>query len=185
MKGCITTFSKVRFNVLNPERGDILIEDIAHALSLMTRANGHFSEFFSVAQHSIQCAKEAIARNYVPQVALACLLHDGSEAYLSDITRPVKQNMVMYLQIEEQLQNAIFEKFLGNVPKEEEAFLIKHIDDACLYYEFKHFMNEPIMLQEPIMMSEPVYDFVPMKEVEQEFLQLFHQLTEEIKEQKE
>ena len=92
--------------------------------------------------------------------------------------------MVMYLQIEEQLQNAIFEKFLGNVPKEEEAFLIKHIDDACLYYEFKHFMNEPIMLQEPIMMSEPVYDFVPMKEVEQEFLQLFHQLTEEIKEQK-
>ena len=61
MKGCITTFSKVRFNVLNPEQGDILIEDIAHALSLMTRANGHFSEFFSVAQHSIHCAKEAIA----------------------------------------------------------------------------------------------------------------------------
>lgn len=184
MKGCITTFSKVRFNVLDPDQGDILIEDIAHALSLMTRANGHFSDFFSVAQHSLQCAREAIARNYVPQVALACLLHDGSEAYLSDLTRPVKQNMVMYLQIEEQLQNAIYEKFLGEIPKEEEVILLKHIDDACLYYEFKHFMKEPIMLQEPIMMSDPVYDFVPMKEVEQEFLQLFHELTEQIKEQK-
>lgn len=184
MKGYITTFSKARFNVFNPDQKDILIEDIAHALSLMTRANGHFPEFFSVAQHSIQCAKEAIARNYVPQVALACLLHDASEAYLSDITRPVKQNMVMYLQIEEQLQNAIYERFLGGLPGDEESILIKHIDDACLYYEFKHFMKEPIMLQEPIMMSEPVYDFVQMKEVEQEFLQLYHQLIAEIKEQK-
>lgn len=183
MKGCITTFSKVRFDVLDPKPEDILIEDIAHALSLMTRANGHFSEFFSVAQHCLQCAKEALARNYVPQVVLACLLHDASEAYLSDITRPVKQNMVMYLQIEEQLQKAIYEKFLGSMPKEEHTQLIKSIDDACLYYEFKHFMEEPIMLDEPMMMNDLSYDFVPMKEVEQEFLQLFHRLEEEIKEQ--
>ena len=167
MKDCLTTYTKVQFNTFEPEEDKIRIEDIAHALSMMTRANGHFPEFFSVGQHSIQCCREAIARNYVPEVVLACLLHDASEAYLADITRPVKKNMTMYIQIEDQLQGMIYKKFLGFVPIGEEAELVKNIDDACLYYEFKHFMKEPIMLQEPIMMSDPVYDFVPIAEITQ------------------
>ena len=92
----ITTFSKVQMNPLCPKQEEIRIEDIAHAQSLMTRANGHFPEFYSVGQHSIACAREAIARNYSSRVVLACLLHDGSEAYLSDITRPVKGELSEY-----------------------------------------------------------------------------------------
>ncbi len=180
MMNGITTFTKVEFDTLNPRLEDIRIEDIAHALSLMTRANGHFPEFFSVAQHCIQCCKEALARNYVPQVALACLLHDASEAYLSDITRPVKKDMTMYLQIEEQLQNMIFEKFLGFVPNGEDADLVDNIDDACLYYEFDHFMDMQIYPIEPVMMSEVSYEFCPMKEIETEFLELFAKLRAEI-----
>ena len=126
-KDCLTTFSKVDFNTFEPEEDKIRIEDIAHALSMMTRANGHFPQFFSVGQHCIQCCREATARNYLPQTALACLLHDGSEAYLADITRPVKKNMTMYLQIEEQLQHMIYTKFLGYVPEGEEAELITNI----------------------------------------------------------
>ena len=68
MRDYITTYSKVKFEILNPREEDIRIEDIAHALSMLVRANGHFSEFFSVAQHCIQCAKEAMARNYVPRL---------------------------------------------------------------------------------------------------------------------
>ena len=112
MKDCMTTFTKVQFNTFEPEENKLRIEDIAHALSMMVRANGHFPEFFSVGQHCIQCCREAMARNYVPEVALACLLHDGSEAYLADVTRPVKKNMTMYLQIEEQLQNMIYKKHI-------------------------------------------------------------------------
>ena len=85
-------------NPLCPKQEEIRIEDIAHAQSLMTRANGHFPEFYSVGQHSIACAREAIARNYSSRVVLACLLHDGSEAYLSDITRPVKGELSEYRQ---------------------------------------------------------------------------------------
>lgn len=179
MKNGITTYTKVEFDTLNPRTEDIYIEDIAHALSLMTRANGHFPEFFSVAQHSIQCCREAMARNYTWEVALGCLLHDASEAYLSDITRPVKKNMTMYLQIEEQLQNLIYEKFLGFVPRGEIAELIANIDDACLYYEFDHYMDIKLTDASPLMVSAPVFSFVPMKEAEQEFLELFEKLKAE------
>lgn len=180
MKDTIMTYSKTRINTLDPNPDDILIEDIAHALSMMTRANGHFPQFFSIAQHSLQCAREAIARHYVPQLCMACLLHDGSEAFLSDITRPVKRNMTMYLQIEEYWQNCIYRKFVGDVPKKEEMVLIKNIDDACLYYEFKHFMDEEMFPVEPVMLSDLNYDFVPMKDVEEEFLDLYRELLQKM-----
>lgn len=180
MKSGIITQSKIQFDTLNPKMEDIQICDIAHALSMLTRANGHFPQFFSVGQHSIQCCREAMARNYVPQVSLACLLHDASEAYISDITRPVKRNMTMYLQIEEQLQNMIYEKFLGEIPKTEVASLVDNIDDGCLYYEFKHFMGMDMFDNAPFMVSELSYDFQPMQDVEEEFLELFDKLYHEI-----
>ncbi len=179
MKSGILTYSKIKFDTLDPKPENILIEDIAHALSMLTRANGHLPEFFSVGQHSIQCCREALARNYVPEVALACLLHDASEAYLSDITRPVKKDMTMYLQIEEQLQNMIYEKFLGSVPTGEAADLIDNIDDGCLYYEFYHFMDVKLYPVEPLMVSDLTYDFKPMKEVEEEFLALYEKISKE------
>lgn len=180
MKGCLTTYTKTSFNTFNPDEDKINIIDIAHALSMMTRANGHYPEFFSVGQHSIQCCKEAMKRNYVPELALACLLHDASEAYLADITRPVKKNMTMYLQIEEQLQNLIYSKYLDFVPQGEADILIKNIDDACLYYEFLYYMDEKLFAAEPVLMSEFTYEFQPMQEVEKEFLELFEQLIKQI-----
>ena len=63
MSNYITTYSKININPTKPKGEDILIEDVAHALSLICRANGHFKRFFSVAQHSINCCLEAKARN--------------------------------------------------------------------------------------------------------------------------
>ena len=82
----ITTVSGIHFYPLNPNPDDIDISDIAHALSLICRANGHFKYFYSVAQHCIACAEEAIERGYSLEVTLGCLLHDASEAYLCDVT---------------------------------------------------------------------------------------------------
>jgi len=110
----ITTFTGEDFTPLAPDEYKIHIEDIAHALSLMCRANGHFVRFFSVAQHSINCANEAKARGLSEKIQLACLLHDGSEAYLSDITKPVKKHLSKYIEIEKHLQDTIFNKFLEN-----------------------------------------------------------------------
>ena len=81
----ITTYTGVHFFPTRPDPDGVRIVDVAHALSLLCRGNGHVKTFFSVGQHCLHCAREALARNHSRRVALACLLHDASEAYLSDV----------------------------------------------------------------------------------------------------
>ena len=176
MADYIITSSKIHFTPLQPREEDIRIQDIAHALSLMTRANGHFPEFYSVAQHSIHCAEEAIAREYSNRVILACLLHDASESYLADITRPVKRNLKRYLEVEEVLQNVIFHKYLVRPLTREENDMVSSVDDALLYYEFYHYMEVELFETAPTIHSQPEFGTQGFREVEERFLELFLEL---------
>ena len=151
-------------------------QDIAHALSLMTRANGHFPVFYSVAQHSLDCAAMAQAEGRSSREVLACLLHDASEAYLSDITRPVKGCLPEYRRIEQVLQEMIYEKYLIAPPTEREREIVKRMDDTCLYYEFEHFTGEKLFDVAPQAAVLPEYRECPMREVEKKFLALFEKL---------
>ena len=171
----ITTANKIYFKPLEPEKEKIIIEDIANALSLMTRANGHFPEFYSVGQHCIGCYKEAVARGLGERIALICLLHDASEAYIADITRPVKKELKEYLVIEKCLQNAIYERFLGNLPTDAEMERVAEIDDTMLYHEFYHYMGEHLQKTPPMLVSRPIFTWRPFLEVEREYLQIFHE----------
>ena len=76
----IRTYTGRKFYPMDPQPDAIDIKDIAHALSLVCRGNGHVNRFFSVAQHCINCAMEAEARGCSQRVILACLIHDASEA---------------------------------------------------------------------------------------------------------
>src|ERR1017187_10636100 len=78
--GSITTFSGIHFWPLLPNPADIRIEDIAHALSNQCRFAGHAREFYSVAEHSVR-----VSQLCPPEDALWGLLHDASEAYLTDV----------------------------------------------------------------------------------------------------
>lgn len=162
---------------LEPLPEQIQILDIAHALSLLCRANGHFKSFYSVAQHSVNCAAEAKKRKFSSAVQLACLLHDGSEAYLSDLTRPVKHRFADYLRIEESLQSLIYRVFGLNGLSAEEHLQVKQIDDAMLYWEFMHLMDEKISIEEPELISSPDFLLRSFESVEQRFLKLFDELT--------
>lgn len=72
----IMTYTKKMFDPLHPNAELIDIEDIAHALSMLCRANGHFRSFYSVVQHSINCMKEAKTRGFsVPEFAFAGFLN--------------------------------------------------------------------------------------------------------------
>lgn len=176
---CIKTYSGVMFDPLEPDPELIDIHDIAHALSMLCRANGHFKSFYSVGQHSINCMKEARARGYSPRVQLACLLHDGSEAYLADVTRPVKQELPRYLEIEKPLQEAIWNKYLDRSLTREEYALVFEIDDAILAHEFLVLMDTQLFEPTPEISSEPKFAFTGFDRCEQEFLSLFRQFVPE------
>ena len=105
----------------------ICIEDIAHALSLICRGNGQVKTFFSVGQHCINCAREALARGYSRRVAFACLLHDASECYLSDVPRPFKKTLSGYKEQEKNLLDLIYQKYLGSPLNTKEEQLLKEI----------------------------------------------------------
>lgn len=175
----ITTYTKVHFTPTEPKSEDIKIEDIAHALSMMTRANGHFPEFHSVAQHCMECAAEARARGYAPHVMLACLLHDAQEAYMADVTRPIKKHLDKYREIEDRLQNAIFERF-GILLTNEERAQVAEVDDAMLYYEFYHYMGERLAPNPPTISSKPRFVTLPFAEVERAYIAMFDEIKKEM-----
>lgn len=167
------TYTRTYITPLQPKPEQINIKDIAHALSLICRANGHFDYFYSVAQHSINCALEAKARNLSRKIQLACLLHDGSEAYIADIIRPIKEKMKDYLKIEEKLQNCVFEKFEINNLNSEEKISVKQIDDDVLYYEFENICNEKIYNEKPIIYGELDFSEQPFRKTETKFNEMF------------
>ncbi|MDO5397936.1 MAG: HAD hydrolase family protein [bacterium] len=184
MSNYITTFTGKHFTPLAPLEKDIDIRDIAHALSLIIRAGGHYKEFYSVAQHSLHCAYEAMERRANPRLVLLCLLHDSAEAYIADVTRPVKRNMPDYKAAERRILNAIYKKYLGILPDEKEIEFIKTIDNALFYHEFLYHMNEKPFDEAPYLNSEPDFSFVPFKNIENEFINIFEALCHQLRELK-
>ena len=174
----ILTHTRVMFDPVHPDPEKIRIRDIAHALSMLCRANGHFPTFYSVGQHCINCMREAQARGYSSRVQLACLLHDASEAYLADVTRPVKKELPRYLEIEKPLQNLIWQMFLGQPLTKEEYTQVFAIDDAILYYEFLSLMDTKLADTAPELRSAPSFAFVEFATCEEAYLHHFFRLAE-------
>lgn len=172
----IKTYTGIMFDPLKPNVDLIRIEDIAHALSMLCRANGHFKSFYSVGQHCINCAEEAAARGCSTRVQLGCLLHDGSEAYLSDVTRPVKKALPRYLEIEEPLQTTIWNKWLHNPLTAEEAKQVFEIDDMMLLNEFMELMDTVLDDDIPVLQSNAQFEFIAFKKTEEEYLMKFKTL---------
>lgn len=91
---------------LDPRAEEVYIEDIAHSLAMQCRYGGHCSPYYSVAEHSVH-----VSRLVPPHMALLGLLHDATEAYLSDVIRPLKRHLTNYKEIEQLNWLAIAERF--------------------------------------------------------------------------
>ncbi|MCQ4274544.1 phosphohydrolase [Stutzerimonas degradans] len=102
----ILTRTGQRFDLLAPRASQISTLDIAHALSQLCRFNGHTSRHYSVAQHSLLVASIVPAEHQ-----LAALLHDATEAYVGDMTRPLKALLPDFSSIEHGIWLAICERF--------------------------------------------------------------------------
>jgi hypothetical protein len=94
------------YDFLLPGEHDFDLHEIAHALSHICRFTGHTYKFYSVAQHSV-----LVSQNVPQEHALAALLHDASEAYLGDVSSPLKSLLPDYKALEKDLEKRIFDKF--------------------------------------------------------------------------
>ncbi len=92
-------------DIITPE-SVIDINDIAHALSNICRFTGHTREFYSVAQHSVLCS-------YIlpGEFGLEKLLHDAAEAYIGDMSTPLKSLFPDYIELEKSVSNRIADHF--------------------------------------------------------------------------
>lgn len=175
-KDHIYTYGGVAFSPLSPKEEDIIPLDIAHALSYICRANGHFKRFYSVAQHCLACEEEARLRGHSRSIRLACLLHDASEAYISDITRPVKSGLAEYRGIEERLQSVIYRRF-GLDPDDGDMLgAVSSIDDALLYHEFLALGGLALYESAPELLSQPRFETLPFEETEALYLKKLEHL---------
>lgn len=179
-KNEILTHTNIIFDPLEILPEHVNIMDIAHSLSLITRANGHLKHFYSVAQHCVNCAQEAKNRGLGRRVQLACLLHDAAESYIADVPRPVKHRLTGYADIETNVLSVVFGKFgIGDLTADEIGAM-EEIDDAMLYHEFIALKDTKIRKTEPYIAVEHDFTLRDMKDVEQDFIKLFEALTGEI-----
>jgi hypothetical protein len=101
------TSTGVRYWPTCPSAHDVRIMDIAHHLSRICRYTGAIiPEHYSVAEHSV------LVSHMVPPVwAFEGLMHDATEAYCNDLSRPMKTDLPDYRRIERRNWLVICEKF--------------------------------------------------------------------------
>lgn len=166
----IQTYSGKQFWPIDPRPEDICMEDVAHALSLICRFSGHCRRFYSVAQHSV-----LVSELVEPEFALWGLLHDASEAYLSDIARPVKPYLANYQELELGIEKCIAERFDLVWPM---PAAVKKADSIMLATEARDLMKAP---PADWNFMEPPADFTvvprPPEKAELMFLQRLLELT--------
>lgn len=129
----IQTYSGRRFDFEQIDTSSISIEDIAHALSLQCRFNGHTRKFYSVAQHSV------IVSHLTG--TLEGLLHDAAEAYMGDCVRPLKGLVnEAWKPIEQRVERAIAARFGLIWPWPAE---VDHFDHVMLATEARDLLLSP------------------------------------------
>lgn len=138
----IQTMTGRRFELLKPDADAVCIGDIAHSLSLLCRFAGHTENFYSVGQHSIIVSKLVAQTLGRADLALYALLHDAAEAYIGDISRPVKVAIGDRINwIETAVQECIWKHFGLSKPKAASQKIIHAADNIALQLEIRDLMG--------------------------------------------
>lgn len=90
----IETFSGVGFDLLSPKSDDVRLKDIAHSLAHTNRFVGHTGKGYSVAEHSLWVwLVVSIEHPDDYALQLEALLHYAPEAYIGDLSGPLKATL--------------------------------------------------------------------------------------------
>ena len=144
----IMVHSGKMFDLVDIDPYLIDIYDIAHHLAHLCRFTGATREFYSVAQHSL-----FVSINISPENAFVGLLHDATEAYIGDVSAPLKRVLPDYNHIEENLWEAIAWRF--NVPVDLPAE-VKEVDRRLGDTEQMKFLPKPIVSYDRVMNPLPI-----------------------------
>lgn len=147
----IQTTSGRTVHLFDPKVEEIELEDIARALSQINRFTGHTKRLYSVAEHSIYVAELLRQWGEPTYVQLQGLLHDSQEAYLGDISGPLKSTPVfgdIYRLAEDNMLRCIYTALqVKEWPTQREQEAIKRADKAMLDIEIK-VIRDPLSLQQ-------------------------------------
>ena len=166
----IQTFTGRQFRPQEPAVEDFDIRDVAHALSMLCRFNGHCRQFYSVADHSVR-----VCDICPPEARLWGLLHDLGEAYIGDLPRPIKPLFPEFERIEDNLLQQAARAFGLGWPM---PAAVRTADDILLATEARDLMEEPPaswgLTQGPLV--ERIEPLDPAS-AEQAFLERFERLN--------
>lgn len=144
----IQTFTGRKFDLTNLSSNQIDIVDIAAGLSKVCRFAGQCPYFYSVAEHCVLGANY-ILRTYPDHphkdsLALEFLLHDATEAYLGDISYPLKQLIgPEYKRMEIELDKVIRSQLINSSYKipPEDSEIISNLDISMCVVERDYMMG--------------------------------------------
>lgn len=127
-KAWVQTYSGVKFPLFEFTSDDVKILDIAHALSMQCRFNGHIKRFYSVAEHCW------LVSHIVPvEYALTGLLHDAPETYIGDMVSPLKREMFDFTRLDHSMMMDIFSIY--GAPVDSHALNCVHAADTWIAHQ--------------------------------------------------
>jgi hypothetical protein len=127
--------SGAMLDVLHPQPV-MTLGDVAQGLSNCCRFAGQSNRFYSVAEHACVVADKLRQEKRSHRLILLGLHHDDSEAFLGDVTRPLKPLLARYRELEDRMTAVIGQAL--NLPvaaSTTELEIVKAADEWALAQE--------------------------------------------------
>ena len=129
----------IYFPEMTPDQ--VRLKEVAHCSSKICRYNGFVRIFYSVAEHQLLCKElaEMEAPNW-KELHRHALLHDAAEAYIGDISTPLKKLLPDYRKIEEHVEECVRVKFDLRNWSDWIWLEVKRIDKQAFFIEGTHIL---------------------------------------------
>lgn len=109
--GWMQTYTGRAYDPFRPRAEDIDVADIAHAMAIIPRYNGHTRIPYSIGHHSLLLLDYFRSQKYADATVVEALMHDAHEVYVQDIIRPVKSGLPDYRALERRNRSVLCERF--------------------------------------------------------------------------
>jgi len=176
--GWMDTYVGYRVYLQNPEVAVISFRDIAHALGMQCRFNGHTTQFYSVAEHCVKVADVLKHRGNGARIELLGLLHDAAEAYTGDVIRGMKLLLSEMQRIEAGLMRVIYETVGVAGPDEAEETVVKAADNTMVVVEARRLMPRARLATAGVGREASEVECWEPRRAELEWMDRYKKLTE-------